>query len=113
MRRARLLLAVVILGGCAASPEPGDGARYVPDRRDYAAFRASQPDLLEPNYLPFMVHRIPQEGAEGDLLIFCRWDDDDMPLPVYVEAPVASVWRSIAPSAASWRMWLPRSCRPA
>ncbi|MEZ4216407.1 MAG: matrixin family metalloprotease [Myxococcota bacterium] len=58
-----------------------------PDRRDYLAFRAAHPDVLEPNYLPFMVHRLPGDGPEGDLLLFCRWDEARMPLAVYVDAP--------------------------
>ena len=60
---------------------------YEPDRRDYASFRAAHPDLLDPNYLPFMVHRFASDDPEGDLLVFCRWSDDAMPLSVYVETP--------------------------
>jgi hypothetical protein len=90
MRRALaggLLLAV---GACAGDPSVAPPPRYEPDRRDYAAFEAAWPDLLEPNYLPFMVHRLPADDAEGDVLFFCRWDQDAMPLPVYVAAPEIS-----------------------
>jgi hypothetical protein len=73
--------------GCAGFG--GQGVRpsvpYQPDRRDYMAFREAYPDLLEPNYLPFMVHRKPGDAATGDVLLFCRWPDESMPLPVYVE----------------------------
>jgi len=62
-------------------------AERLPDRRDYAAFRAAWPDLHEPNYLPFMAHRIASEDG-GSALVFCRWDDAEMPLPVYIEPPV-------------------------
>ena len=70
MRRRRAaglpLLAALVAGACAEPGAPGDSIPYRPDRRDYAAFRAAHPDLLEPNYLPFMVHRIPAQGPEGD-----------------------------------------------
>jgi hypothetical protein len=84
--RAASLLLLAALGCARFSPPPGPQG-YRPDRRDYATFRAAQPRLLEPNYLPFMTHRIPQSGGRDDLLIFCRWDDDEMPLPVQVSAP--------------------------
>jgi hypothetical protein len=76
-----------LLAGCgglggAEPPAPP----YHPTRWDYATFRAAHPDVLEPNYLPFMVHRIPG-GAEGDALVLCRWPDEAMPLPVYVVPP--------------------------
>jgi hypothetical protein len=45
------------------------------------------PDLLEPNYLPFLAHRISGDAGDGDALVFCRWSDDDMPLPVYIGTP--------------------------
>ena len=77
---------------------PGQGDRYRdrqglsdepyrPDRRDYLAFREAYPDLLEPNYLPFMVHRKPGDPATGDLLLFCRWPESSMPLRVFVDEP--------------------------
>lgn len=85
---ARLVLAAtLLLPGCAGVGGSASDAPYVPDRRDYAAFRAAFPGVLEPNYLPFMVHRVPGRRGRGDLLIFCRWDDAQMPLPVHVETP--------------------------
>ncbi|MGH0029705.1 MAG: matrixin family metalloprotease [Myxococcota bacterium] len=94
MRRAGRLLAWAALAlvasglaACAGLREPAPRAPYVPDRRDYAAFREGHPDVLEPNYLPFMVHRVPQSGGRDDLLILCRWDDDAMPLSVYIREP--------------------------
>jgi predicted Zn-dependent protease len=76
------------LAACASAPAERESRAYRPDRRDYAAFRAAQPGILDPNYLPFMAHRIPQTGGRDDLLILCRWDDDQMPLPVHVSVPV-------------------------
>jgi hypothetical protein len=60
---------------------------YRPDRRDYAAFRVVHPELIEPNYLPFMVHRFAGDAVRGDALILCRWPDELMPIPVYIQPP--------------------------
>lgn len=60
---------------------------YRPDRRDYSAFRAAWPELLEPNYLPFMAHRVARGGGLSDAFVFCRWDDAEMPLPVHIAPP--------------------------
>ena len=70
----------------AGSPRPPEP--YWPDRRDYEAFRSAHSDLIEPNYLPFMVHRIPGTALMGDDLIFCRWSREKMPLRVYIHRPV-------------------------
>jgi hypothetical protein len=76
------------LAGCAGGRGPEERRDpYRPNRRDYATFRAAHPEILEPNYLPFMVHRTPGEGGHGDALVFCRWSQADMPLSVYVEPP--------------------------
>jgi hypothetical protein len=76
------------IAGCAGEGGPGEPrVPYRPDRRDYATFQAAHPEILEPNYLPFMVHRIPGDGADGDALVFCRWSREDMPLSVYVQPP--------------------------
>jgi predicted Zn-dependent protease len=77
---------LLVASGCA-HPE-ADPAPYRPSWRDYAAFAAAWPDLLEPNYLPFMLHRAAGDDGRGDLLFFCRWDAADMPLRVHV-GPVA------------------------
>jgi len=69
-------------------PESVPRRAYHPDRRDYIAFRAAHDEILEPNYLPFMLHRFPREGPGGDLMLLCRWQDQRMPLSVYVETPV-------------------------
>ena len=78
--------------GCALLPGTGPWdvppPAYQPDRRDYATFRAAWPGLHEPNYLPFMAHQLSLGAGHGDALVFCRWDDADMPLPVYVAPPV-------------------------
>lgn len=84
-RRAAAL--ACLLPGCAAGG--GEAAReppYRPTRWDYATFRAAHPDVLEPNYLPFMTHRVPG-GPEGDPLVLCRWPDEAMPLAVHVAGP--------------------------
>ena len=89
----RRLLAVSLLGAtsCAGSGAGWKSAiawgDYRPDRRDYAAFRAAHPEVLDPNYLPFMVHRVPLAGPGGDALIFCRWARERFPLAVYIEPP--------------------------
>jgi hypothetical protein len=83
--RAIALVAVAAVA-CAGPPEPAP-VPYAPDRRDYAAFRAANPGILEPNYLPFMAHRIRQSGRD-DLLVLCRWSEAEMPLPVHVATPV-------------------------
>ncbi len=82
-----LLAAAACACAAASGPAPGAPARYQPDRRDYGAFRAGHPEILDPNYLPFMVHRKPSRDRVGDLLVFCRWEESDMPLRVYVEPP--------------------------
>lgn len=99
MRRRDLpgwVLAGVVLAGCAGEPapvaEPPKGElplpqRYHPDRRDYASFAIAHPDLPEPNYLPFMLHRFARPGGLEDALIFCRWAPDQMPIRVWIEAP--------------------------
>lgn len=88
MRRGLLLAIVCWTAGCAASPVRSDSARpYWPDRRDYRAFGVAHRDLLEPNYLPFMVHRLPGDDPAGDYLVLCRWSAASMPLQVYLEAP--------------------------
>ena len=74
--------------GCADRRSPSESApAYRADRRDYAAFRENHPDLLEPNYLPFMAHRVAAADGDGHVLVLCRWRDGSMPLPVYVGAP--------------------------
>lgn len=79
---------VGLLPGCAAERGPSASrVPYQPDRRDYTRFQAAHPDLLEPNYLPFMLHRIPGDGPDGDALVFCRWSREAMPLSVYIAPP--------------------------
>jgi hypothetical protein len=88
LRAAAAFALAIALASCAG--ERGLEQRwlaYRPDRRDYAAFKAAHPEVLEPNYLPFMVHHIPGEKGEGDALVFCHWSQEDMPLPVYIGPP--------------------------
>jgi len=79
-------LAGVLLACTHAAPPPASEP-YRPTRRDYASFAAARPDVYAPNYLPFMLHR-QAGGSQGDLLFFCRWDAEAMPLRVAVP-PVA------------------------
>lgn len=81
-----LVLAVWAAGGCRAGPEVVGGVSRA-DRRDYRAFRARFPDLLEPNYLPFMTHRVRIPGSDEDALVFCRFEIDAFPLAVRLEGP--------------------------
>lgn len=78
-------------GPTTATPRPSRRP-FLPSRRDYAAFRAgafgsSVEELAEPNYLPFMAHRFEVPGESEDLILFCRWPDEKLPISVYVEAP--------------------------
>jgi predicted Zn-dependent protease len=58
-----------------------------PDRREYLAFRAQHPELREPNYLPFLVHRLRVGGEGEELLVTCRWPTERFPLSVSIEPP--------------------------
>lgn len=58
-----------------------------PDRHEYQAFRGAHPGIREPNYLPFLVHRLRMDGAEGELLVTCRFPDERFPLAVGIDAP--------------------------
>jgi hypothetical protein len=75
-------------GSLRGAESPLSAEPYRPDRRDYMSFREAWPDVLEPNYLPFMVHRKPGDAAMGDLLLLCRWPDESMPISVHVEEAV-------------------------
>jgi hypothetical protein len=84
-RAGPALLAPVLLAACAAS-EPA----YVHSRFDYAAFRARVGALPEPNYLPFVAHRVRlPDGATG--LVLCRFPDAAFPLAYHVEGPAIPV----------------------
>jgi len=85
VRAAVLGLAV---SGCALFPAPAPPIAHVPSRLEYLAFREAHAGLHEPNYLPFMLHRFPREGPEGDLLVLCRWDAAQMPIEVRIDPPV-------------------------
>jgi len=102
LRRSAVTLPLIaVVMGCAGmeGAAPGRGTQvdradagatptpYRPDRRDYATFREAHPGLLEPNYLPFMVHRVQHFSAAGDALVFCRWSDAQMPIRVHVVTP--------------------------
>jgi len=98
-RAARFLAAGLLLLGCSSLGGVGERVNagsdeealyygyYRPDRRDYASFRQAHSEILEPNYLPYMLHRLPGDEVRGDDLVFCRWPDDKMPLAVMIEPP--------------------------
>jgi len=97
---ARLALAAAVaLPGCAATPEAPPAPARAPTLAEYRAFRAGHPDLLEPNYLPFMTHPTPAGNAQ----VFCRWPDAAMPLAVHIVAPeiAESLQDEFAPRAPS------------
>jgi len=102
---ATLLLASIALAGCIEEGEAP--APYHHNRFDYWLFRDRFPDILEPNYLPFMAYRVsPSEPAGAaalarrfaswlgfeappaeELLVFCRWPESEFPLRVAIVAP--------------------------
>ncbi len=71
----------------ASEAEPRRAPAYQPDRRDYARFVDAHPGVVDPNYLPFMLHHAPADDGSGDWLFVCRWSEDDMPIPVFVDMP--------------------------
>jgi hypothetical protein len=60
---------------------------HVPTRQEYERFRARHPELLEPNYLPFMVWRAEPAGSDDAWLVFCHWPAEAFPLAVQVREP--------------------------
>lgn len=72
-------------------PQGGDDATaYRHNLGDYEVFRARQPSVIDPNYLPFMTYRVDlasgiQGGAER--LVLCHWRPQDFPLTVHIEMP--------------------------
>ena len=89
-RAARAALAA--LAGCSprsAAPMPGRSrslSPLPPDRRDYQAFRVAHPEPAEPNYLPFLAHRLRSRAATK-ICSACRWPDERLPLAVAIEPP--------------------------
>jgi len=100
--RAAGLLVLAAAFACAAGGHDAAG-EYVHNRDDYLAFRDTRPEVLEPNYLPFMVYEVPARPLSGwrrlltslglqappeRRLVFCHWEPEDMPLSVWIEPPV-------------------------
>ena len=83
VKLAAALALLAIFSECGGGAGERAAVPYRPNRLDYAAFASAWPELLAPNYLPFMVHRAPG-GVGGDILFFCRWPDSAMPLPVHI-----------------------------
>jgi len=102
-RRVLLLAGVGLLLASCASPRAASnpGSSYWPERSHYYAFRERHPEVVEPNYLPFMAWAVDLEDG-GRALIFCRWSDDRFPLPVYIEGGEipASLQDEFAPRSA-------------
>lgn len=80
---ALLLLGWAGAPGCAPTAPP---IAYVPSRYDYYSFRAANPDIVEPNYLPFMAHPVDLEDGTR-ALVLCRWARERFPLPVWIDEP--------------------------
>jgi hypothetical protein len=78
-----VLLGWTVVPGCAPSSPP---VAYVPSRYDYYSFRAANPDIVEPNYLPFMAHPVELEDGTR-ALVLCRWERERFPLPVWIAEP--------------------------
>lgn len=86
----RPLAAALAATALACSGEGGGGESLSPlpaDRREYHAFQKGHGQIREPNYLPFVLHRIRLPGTEDDVLLTCRWPDEAFPLRVSVEGP--------------------------
>ena len=90
-RRAAPLRPTLLLLVCACAPaergSPSSPLAEPPQRGAYLAFRSTHPGLPEPNYLPFMLHRFSGLDAKGDVLAFCRWSEEQLPLAVSIEEP--------------------------
>ena len=101
-RLGAALLAGLLGLGLRCSTPAEEPPAYVHNRDDYFAFRAAHPDVLEPNYLPFMVYEVParppslgsrlrawlgRPAPEPRRLVFCHWRPEDMPLAVWIEPP--------------------------
>jgi hypothetical protein len=102
VRRALCALAALAAACAGGADAP---AAYRHNRVDYEAFRGRFPELLEPNYLPFMATRVQLGSGPGralrglarrlglpvpapaEVLLFCRWEASDFPLAVWVEPP--------------------------
>jgi len=87
----RLALALLLLNAaCATVRLEGTASAPLaapPGRSEYLAFRSTHPELPEPNYLPFMLHRFAGLDAGSDVLAFCRWSEDQLPLAISIEEP--------------------------
>lgn len=90
IRRGALAAVALAAAGCGAYATPSREP-FLPSRYDYEQFQAQNPALadalLEPNYLPFVAHRMELASGKDDVLVFCRWDESRFPLAVHVHAP--------------------------
>lgn len=79
--------ATLLLAACAGPPAEPSRTPWTPTRHEYARFRQQHPEIVDPNYLPFMAHRFRFEAAREDRLVLCRWADERLPLRVHVRSP--------------------------
>lgn len=86
-RVRRLAAAGLVACGCAALGGGDSEPDWWPDREGYYAFRDAHPEIVEPNYLPFMLHTLPLGRGRGHAVVVCRWEADRFPLPVWIEPP--------------------------
>jgi hypothetical protein len=80
-------LSIAALGCSDAGRKTESLSPLPPDRHEYERFRSEHPALVEPNYFPFLLHRLRIDGLAEDLLVTCRWPDARFPLKVAIEAP--------------------------
>jgi hypothetical protein len=103
--RGALALALLLAGlvGCAhdAARPPEAPASYHHNLADYRAFQSRHPDVVDPNYLPFMAHLVPidaprsrgwgwwsrDEAPPRERLVLCHWSAEDFPLTVHIVPP--------------------------
>ncbi|MEN8182001.1 MAG: matrixin family metalloprotease [Myxococcota bacterium] len=74
--------AALLAAGAACASRDRQATRYLHNRTDYERFRQRHPELVEPNYLPFMAWYARIAGEET--LFFCRWPREAFPLAVKV-----------------------------
>ena len=98
---------LLFIAGSGFAEEDETPAPYRHNRHDYWRLRERFPDILEPNYLPFVAYRVAAPERTGvasaarrvvgwlgieafaaeELLVFCRWSPRDFPLRVAIVPP--------------------------
>lgn len=101
---AALALHLAVLAGCAHAPAtpPPQPRSYHHNLIDYRAFQSRHPQVLDPNYLPFMAHPLAIDpprsawsrwwgksgGPPRQRLVLCHWRAEEFPLAVHIVPPV-------------------------